>query len=385
MFASPAPAAPALSPITSSASTAAPSRTGRLRGLSALRTYTQNHFSSPSQEARQRPSFTRSLSTPTGGTDSPDSSRGGLRLRGGQNSEQSATGTSRSRRQQERTTNPCGIEESSAEGVLPIAERLSGSDRVAAEASTTTYSSPVDLARGQRDPDSEMARHNSSTAPQRAATAALGSGSEVNAAATDTNRIDASTDEQSEALENALGRSTTHDGLTSSPSMPQQPTIRFVPHNDPRAARPSLQFAPVQRTLPSSTSTIRVGRYSERDSQPEILPSSTSAAPVGFKSKVVSRRHCEFWCSNSQWYIKDVKSSSGTFLNHIRLSQPGVESRPWPVNDGDVVQLGIDFRGGEEQIFRCVKIRIEANRGWQKGLNKFKCDGNSRRDFELQS
>jgi E3 ubiquitin-protein ligase DMA1/2 len=42
------------------------------------------------------------------------------------------------------------------------------------------------------------------------------------------------------------------------------------------------------------------------------------------------------------------------------------------VNDGDVIQLGIDFRGGEEQIFRCVKIRVEANRGWQNSLNNFK-------------
>jgi pSer/pThr/pTyr-binding forkhead associated (FHA) protein len=117
---------------------------------------------------------------------------------------------------------------------------------------------------------------------------------------------------------------------------------------------------------------IKVGRYSERESAPEIAPNTPSSAPVGFKSKVVSRRHCEFWCEGHQWYIKDVKSSSGTFLNHVRLSPPNVESRPWPVNDGDVIQLGIDFRGGEEAIFRCVKMRVEVNRGWQKGLNNFK-------------
>lgn len=114
-----------------------------------------------------------------------------------------------------------------------------------------------------------------------------------------------------------------------------------------------------------------MGRYSERDNIPEVPANVPSAAAVGFKSKVVSRKHCELWCSNSQWYIKDVKSSSGTFLNHIRLSQPNVESKPFKVKDGDIVQLGIDFRGGEEMIFRCVKIRIECNRGWQQGLNTF--------------
>jgi pSer/pThr/pTyr-binding forkhead associated (FHA) protein len=97
-----------------------------------------------------------------------------------------------------------------------------------------------------------------------------------------------------------------------------------------------------------------------------------SAAAVGFKSKVVSRKHCELWCKDGSWYIKDVKSSSGTFLNHIRLSQPNVESKPFRIKDGDIIQLGIDFRGGEEMIFRCVKIRVECNRGWQQGLNKFK-------------
>ena len=128
------------------------------------------------------------------------------------------------------------------------------------------------------------------------------------------------------------------------------PTIRLIPHQDPRSNRPSLAFPPTTRTLPHQDCVIRVGRYSERDVNPNPAPNTPSSAPVGFKSKVVSRRHCEFWCSQGQWYIKDVKSSSGTFLNHIRLSQPSVESRPFPVNDGDVVQLGIDFRGGEEMI-----------------------------------
>ncbi|KAL2048118.1 hypothetical protein N7G274_000029 [Stereocaulon virgatum] len=151
----------------------------------------------------------------------------------------------------------------------------------------------------------------------------------------------------------------------------QMPTIRFIQHQDPRSNRPSLAFPATARTLPHEDCIIRVGRYSERDTNPNPPPNMPSSAPVGFKSKVVSRRHCEFWCSQGQWYIKDVKSSSGTFLNHIRLSQPSVESKPFPVHDGDVVQLGIDFRGGEEMIFRCVKIRVECNRGWQKTLNNY--------------
>ena len=152
----------------------------------------------------------------------------------------------------------------------------------------------------------------------------------------------------------------------------QLPTIRLLPHQESRNGRPSLPFAPIARTLPSESSIIRVGRYSEREGIPIANPPGPSDAPVGFKSKVVSRRHCEFSFSNGQWQIKDVCSSSGTFLNHIRLSQPNMESKLFPIKDGDIIQLGIDFRGGEEMIFRCVKIRVECNRGWQKKPNNYK-------------
>ncbi|KAK5725762.1 hypothetical protein LTR15_003952 [Elasticomyces elasticus] len=166
---------------------------------------------------------------------------------------------------------------------------------------------------------------------------------------------------------------------SSSTAKDSLPTIRFIPHVETRSTRPSLLFTTMSRTLRTTTSIVRVGRYSERDNNNNSTTQSTSDfLPVGFKSKVVSRRHCEFWHSNSQWYIRDVKSSSGTFLNHVRLSPPGQESRPFEVNDGDTVQLGIDFKGGEEVIFRCVKIRIECNRGWQKSLNAYNTTAHKR-------
>ena len=159
------------------------------------------------------------------------------------------------------------------------------------------------------------------------------------------------------------------------------PTIRFFPHQDHnRLGRQSLNFTPISRTLPNESSIIRVGRYSEREGPPTANPSGPSDAAVGFKSKVVSRKHCEFAFVDGQWQIRDVASSSGTFLNHIRLSQPNSESRLYPIKDGDIVQLGIDFRGGEEMIFRCVKIRVECNRSWQKKPNMF----NKQRQAQLR-
>lgn len=206
--------------------------------------------------------------------------------------------------------------------------------------------------------ENEMARHRSSGSRRTTSSAAPDIDSGTRPRRAEADRPVSATESKE-----------TKDGENKQPL----PTIRFFPHQEIRSnGRQSLNFAPVSRTLPTEHSIIRVGRYSEREGIPTANPTSPSDAPVGFKSKVVSRKHCEFSFVDGQWHIKDVASSSGTFLNHIRLSQPNTESRLFPIKDGDIVQLGIDFRGGEEMIFRCVKIRIECNRAWQKKPNNFK-------------
>ena len=96
---------------------------------------------------------------------------------------------------------------------------------------------------------------------------------------------------------------------------------------------------------------------------------------LAFKSKVVSRAHAEIWCEAGQphpkFYIKDTKSSSGTFLNHIRLSPANTESKPFQLKDGDILQLGVDYQGGTEDIYKSVKIRLELGREWQATANAF--------------
>lgn len=212
--------------------------------------------------------------------------------------------------------------------------------------------------------------HNTSRHARREIPRGLGTGSDLSDINPETGLIDPNSLRHSTWM---LNRMRTNGDLvphTPKPAKPKMPSIRFVPHQD--SARPSLQFDPISRTLPNTTDVIRVGRYSEKDGQSYVVSDARSSAPVGFKSKVVSRKHCEFWFQNGQWYIKDVKSSSGTFLNRLRLSPASTESRPYQVNDGDIIQLGIDFKGGEEMIFRCVKMRIECNRDWQKSVNPYK-------------
>lgn len=154
-------------------------------------------------------------------------------------------------------------------------------------------------------------------------------------------------------------------------------SIRLTPIIDHSSSNTGLYFSPVIRRI-KSKEQICVGRYTEKNKSAAHAPQGSSA-PVVFKSKVVSRTHALFQCNEEGlWFIKDCKSSSGTFLNNIRLSQASQELTLWPLIDGDIVQLGLDYRGGTEEVYRCVKMRCEFNRSWQRKVNRFNLDIHNR-------
>ncbi|KAI9355014.1 hypothetical protein BD770DRAFT_428767 [Pilaira anomala] len=151
--------------------------------------------------------------------------------------------------------------------------------------------------------------------------------------------------------ESTTRRRATIADTTTIPESDIKVHVRIVP-NIENPSR-SLIFDIVDRELQVG-SVIRIGRYSERHANLNCM---------SFKSKVVSRCHSEVWVeTDGKLYIRDTKSSSGTFLNHVRLSPAGNESRPVELNDGDIVQLGVDFQGGREEMYRSVKMRFELNR-----------------------
>ncbi|KAH7929182.1 SMAD/FHA domain-containing protein [Leucogyrophana mollusca] len=144
--------------------------------------------------------------------------------------------------------------------------------------------------------------------------------------------------------------------------------IRLVPHLD---SRRTLRFEPITRDLKDGDLPLRIGRFTDRSGIGLAAANALSSNKLAFKSKVVSRAHAEIWSESTKFFIKDTKSSSGTFLNHVRLSPAGQESKPHQLKDGDILQLGVDYQGGAEDIYKSVKIRIEIGREWQAAANAF--------------
>src|SRR6266403_3181628 len=127
--------------------------------------------------------------------------------------------------------------------------------------------------------------------------------------------------------------------------------IRLVPHLD---SRRSLRFEPITRDVVEGDPALRIGRFTERAGMPISQANALNSNKLAFKSKVVSRAHAEVWCEHGgKFYIKDTKSSSGTFLNHVRLSAASQDSRPFELKGGDTLQLGVDYQGGTEDIYKC--------------------------------
>lgn len=125
------------------------------------------------------------------------------------------------------------------------------------------------------------------------------------------------------------------------------PALHLQPLND--------TFAPKQISLapPGPQNKIKIGRQTNNKTIPQ--PSNGY-----FDSKVLSRMHAEVWSQDGNVYIKDVKSSNGTFINGARLSAEGQESDTFELHTDDVVEFGIDIVGEDNKsiIHHKVACRV---------------------------
>ncbi|KAI0077601.1 hypothetical protein K474DRAFT_1661536 [Panus rudis PR-1116 ss-1] len=127
----------------------------------------------------------------------------------------------------------------------------------------------------------------------------------------------------------------------SSPVAPVQlPALYLYPLND--------SFIPKHISL-ANNQRVKIGRQTNA----KTVPAERNGF---FDSKVLSRQHAEVWEEGGKIFIKDVKSSNGTFINSERLSPEGHESEPFELKTDDVVEFGIDIVGEDNKTIIHHKV-----------------------------
>ncbi|KAG6019088.1 hypothetical protein E4U40_007435 [Claviceps sp. LM458 group G5] len=108
-------------------------------------------------------------------------------------------------------------------------------------------------------------------------------------------------------------------------------------------------------TVPYAPDSLKVGRQTNQ----RTVPTPTNGY---FDSKVLSRQHAEIHAErNGKIFIRDVKSSNGTFVNGSRLSQENRESDPHELQTADHLELGIDIVSEDQKtvVHHKVAARVE--------------------------
>lgn len=108
-------------------------------------------------------------------------------------------------------------------------------------------------------------------------------------------------------------------------------------------------------TVPYYPDVLRIGRQTNQKTIPTPLNGY-------FDSKVLSRQHAEVWADRQgRVFIRDVKSSNGTFVNGMRLSQENKESEPRELREQDVLELGIDIVSEDQKtvVHHKVAAKVE--------------------------
>ena len=75
-------------------------------------------------------------------------------------------------------------------------------------------------------------------------------------------------------------------------------------------------------------------KYALPTGEPQLIGRSSEALPL--TDTTVSRRHAELTPDDGRWFLRDLDSSNGTFVNDTQVL-PGQRVR---VHTGDVLRLG---------------------------------------------
>jgi hypothetical protein len=171
---------------------------------------------------------------------------------------------------------------------------------------------------------------------------------------------------QSQPMAGLNGAAPMHTPSSVLPSQGQLATHQGMPRpmteSLPAGSQPVLYLLSLNGTFERKTisvpfypETLRIGRQTNA----KTLPTPVNGF---FDSKVLSRQHAEIWADRQgKIWIRDVKSSNGTFVNGTRLSQENRESEPHEMQSGDHLELGIDIVSEDQKtvVHHKVAAKVE--------------------------
>ncbi|ERS96974.1 hypothetical protein HMPREF1624_06301 [Sporothrix schenckii ATCC 58251] len=108
-------------------------------------------------------------------------------------------------------------------------------------------------------------------------------------------------------------------------------------------------------SVPFLPDTLRIGRQTNKSTTPNTVNGF-------FDSKVLSRQHAEIYADRQGTiWIRDIKSSNGTFVNGTRLSAENRESEPHELQTNDHLELGIDIVSEDQKsvVHHKVAAKVE--------------------------
>ncbi|CDH93063.1 FHA domain-containing protein [Caenorhabditis elegans] len=98
-----------------------------------------------------------------------------------------------------------------------------------------------------------------------------------------------------------------------------------------------------------SNDPVKIGRA--------VARIQATAENAVFDCKVLSRNHAILWFRDGEFWLKDTKSSNGTFVNNEKLQQTvsGRDTDVRRVFSGDIIQLGVEIvENANKVVYGCI-------------------------------
>lgn len=110
----------------------------------------------------------------------------------------------------------------------------------------------------------------------------------------------------------------------------------------PRVPRPAAQKTPTADAAKRKRQSPRTLVVTEADGEPQTFPMNDEALTIGrgstcevvLSDNYASQFHARVFPHNGSWFVEDLGSTNGTYLNRVKVSSPS------PLAAGDQIRIG---------------------------------------------